>query len=157
MPSPSCSLQMSAVLHRGHWEASKLPNVHCQFHPPCVYVMIYNIWWFPLRHRGTPSHHPFLGGIFHETNQPFGIAAWLWKPPYAPTLALGDNLSIGLVMTKWIQPERDPTFGSTSCVSCLRIILKISNVGPPVDGYVGENNSNFTMVYGTYNFTYWCL
>ena len=22
--------------------------------------------------RGTPSHHPFLDGIFHEINQPFG-------------------------------------------------------------------------------------
>ena len=24
-------------------------------------------WRFPFRHRATPSSHPFLGGIFHET------------------------------------------------------------------------------------------
>ena len=28
-----------------------------------------------LSHRGTPSHHPFLDGIFHETNHPY------WDPP----------------------------------------------------------------------------
>ena len=29
--------------------------------------------------RGTPGHHPFLDGIFHEINQPF------WIPPFMET------------------------------------------------------------------------
>ena len=31
---------------------------------------------------GTPSHHLFLDGIFHETNTilcVFGVPPWLWK------------------------------------------------------------------------------
>ena len=33
---------------------------------------------------GTPSHHPFSIGIFHEINHPaMGLPPWLWKPPYA--------------------------------------------------------------------------
>ena len=30
---------------------------------------------------GTPSHHPFLDGIFPNKNHPFWIPPWLWKPP----------------------------------------------------------------------------
>ena len=29
------------------------------------------IWTFPEIDRGTPSYHPFLGGMVHEINQPF--------------------------------------------------------------------------------------
>ena len=38
------------------------------------------IWWFPFRHRATPSHHPFSIGIFHEINQP---ASFSWYPKMA--------------------------------------------------------------------------
>ena len=31
---------------------------------------------------GTPSHHPFLDGIFPIKNHPaMGVSPWLWKPP----------------------------------------------------------------------------
>ena len=33
------------------------------------------------------------------------------------------------------------------------VYLYLYNVGPPVDSSVGEHNSNFTMVYGTYNYS----
>ena len=33
-----------------------------------------------LSHRGTPSHHPFLDGIFPNKNQPT-IYLHLWEPP----------------------------------------------------------------------------
>ena len=33
-------------------------------------------------HGGTPSHHPFLVGIFHEINDPaMWVPPWLWNPP----------------------------------------------------------------------------
>ena len=32
--------------------------------------------------RGTPSHHPFLFGIFPDKNHPFWIPPWPWKAPY---------------------------------------------------------------------------
>ena len=38
-------------------------------------------WRFPF-HGGTPSHHPFLGGISPNKNhQAIGVPPWLWKPP----------------------------------------------------------------------------
>jgi hypothetical protein len=37
------------------------------------------IWCFPTCHGGTPSHHPFLFRIFHETNQP-AIVFSPWNP-----------------------------------------------------------------------------
>ena len=50
-----------------HWGVKKPP--------------VSSIWWFPFRHRGTLSHHPFLGGIFPIRNQPFLGTPHLWKPP----------------------------------------------------------------------------
>ena len=41
---------------------------------------------------GTPSHHPFLDGIFHEINQPFWVPPWPWKPhmpPWTPRASWG--------------------------------------------------------------------
>ena len=36
-----------------------------------------------LSHRGTPSYHPFLDGIFHEINHPaMGVLPFFRKPPY---------------------------------------------------------------------------
>ena len=45
--------------------------------------------------RGTPSSHPFLGGIFHELNQQFyGVSPWLWKPPWFHIIPYYPILSI---------------------------------------------------------------
>ena len=36
------------------------------------------ICWFPI-HRATPSHHPFIAGVFHEINHP---AIAIGVPPF---------------------------------------------------------------------------
>ena len=36
-----------------------------------------------LSHRGTPSHHPFLGGMFPNKNpRAIWVPLWPWKPPF---------------------------------------------------------------------------
>ena len=44
-----------------------------------IYIHIY-IWRFPK--IGLPLNHPFLDGIFHQKNHPFGGTPHLWKAPY---------------------------------------------------------------------------
>ena len=48
-----------------------------------LYVTIYEVWRFP--EMVVPPNHPFIDGIFHEINHPFGVAplmeSHLWKPP----------------------------------------------------------------------------
>ena len=31
---------------------------------------------------GTPSHHPFIDGIFHYRPSSYGVPPWLWTPSY---------------------------------------------------------------------------
>ena len=38
-------------------------------------------------HRGTPSHDPFLDGIFRERNHLFWVSPYLWKPPLIGMIA----------------------------------------------------------------------
>ena len=42
-------------------------------------VIRYCMWRF--RESYTPSHHPFVDGLFHEKNQPAIGAPHLWKAP----------------------------------------------------------------------------
>ena len=51
---------------------------------------MFTMWRFPESHEGTPSHHPFLDGIFPELNHPamgYNHPFWgtpinhLWNPP----------------------------------------------------------------------------
>ena len=41
------------------------------------------IWWFPKSYRGTPSHHPFLAGIFPYKPTSYGSYG---DPPWETTI-----------------------------------------------------------------------
>ena len=72
-----------------HWNKR-----HC-YHMIYIYIdksyHLFKSWKSPicggfLSHRGTPSHHPFLDGIFHEINHPA-----IWGTPISETtMFLGD-------------------------------------------------------------------
>ena len=52
-------------------------NIKCSKPPTRLYMVV--SW-----NGGTPSHHPFVDGIFHEINHPaseLGDPPWLWKSP----------------------------------------------------------------------------
>ena len=49
-----------------------------------IYLHLSTLWWFPFRHRATPSHHPFKNGIFTHKPSISGYSPWLWKPPCGP-------------------------------------------------------------------------
>jgi len=38
------------------------------------------IWGFPQK-KGTPSHHPFIDGIFHELNHPASLGYLYFRKP----------------------------------------------------------------------------
>ena len=50
------------------------------------YHISIDIMWHHLEvswNRGTPSHHPYFHGIFHEINHPaIGVPPWPWKPSF---------------------------------------------------------------------------
>ena len=50
---------------------------------PMHWVFDWGICWETLSHRATPSHHPFLEGIFPNKNQPFfGVPPWRAGNPH---------------------------------------------------------------------------
>ena len=56
-----------------------------------IYIYIYiHIWRFPFRHRGTPSHHPGLDGIFLEITIYLGVPLFQddqdWPHSFFPVL-----------------------------------------------------------------------
>ena len=84
---PRWSLGLNGGLSHFHdnsicLEGKKKHRNH-QIYKKCLFQKD-NLWRFPFRHRGTPSHHPVYRWIFHETSQPFLDTPMTMEPPYIP-------------------------------------------------------------------------
>ena len=59
-------------------------------------------------HWGTPSYHPFLDGIFHNTNQPFWGYPYFRKPPNAKYMSIFPSCDSGY--PDWLENRRKPVW-----------------------------------------------
>ena len=76
--------------------------------------------WFPARHAATPSHHPFLSGIFHEINQPA-----IWGSPHDELETPNQLRTKVLVGNAWKIMELRGIFRSWSLEGTPKIFLEI--------------------------------